>query len=793
MVPMLQSLIHQCAKLVPDWAKRQIMKKEYAGDADPIRMSIYRLRSVLNDILSGQDGSGWCCVIDALNNCEETEGAEFLESFAARTSHEDCRESTANLRLLITSRPSSRLRSWERILKTLDTSFINLANHPGMPFGDSDVSRYVRAKVQSFKHYEKTEQESISLEILEKSRGMLQVGVQCSGGLGEENKPHHASQIFDKKFPDMVQMFDEVLTNLARGPSDRLALVRWLLVAEKPLTVRELITAIQIQDGPFSQSFDLDDDEATVATSIFMGEEALIILDGFVHIIHPSIRTQFENGSISEVSEAHFNAAQACVKYLGARSLNRGPLMGGRKKECWADYQHLIQQYPFLEYAAAFWFTHLLGAGPAYLHRLWDLVCTELDCYPKWALTVQVHQFWHQRTYIRGQPFIHKLTNFCSPHLSHENLDTIVLEIMQATSPGCFARFGLNSVDEAGRPALWCAVEQKAVQIVQWLMNVDGLDCNCPDQEAGMSPALLAVKMGHVGMVGIFLKNDNVDWKCKDKVGRTPLFWAVAKNLDTVMRQLLTLEQFQQSLNHCCPEQPPLVHAARLGHDRVVEVLLDHGAHVNGVDNVVQRTALSWAAGGGYNRVVELLLTHWEKIDFDLQDRKYNRTAFQWAAAGKHSEIMSGVLDKMLRRWGQHSEEKCTSLLREAAEYGRLETVRLVLEQIQKSADSFCGQDGRTILSIAAEFGKLEIVEALVARHDADVNAKDGKLKTPLMWASQKGHAEVVGFLLGCGEIDINAEDSEDKNARDWAHFAERSDIVDQIRERQRQIGATNR
>lgn len=259
------------------------------------------------------------------------------------------------------------------------------------------------------------------------------------------------------------------------------------------------------------------------------------------------------------------------------------------------------------------------------------------------------------------------------------------------------------------------------------------------------------------------------------------------------MRQLLTKRQCRESLDDCCPEQPPLVHAARKAHHKVVEVLLNNDADLNGVDHDEQRTALSWAAGLGHKLVVEGLLAHWETIDFDSKDRKRHWTAFQWAAAHDRLEIMSAIFDKMLRKWGHQSRDKCTLLLRDAAEYGRLESLRLILERTDCDPGSSCGPDGRTVLSIAAEFGKVETVQALIENYDADVNAKDGDWKTPLMWASHRSQVEVVRLLLSCDDIDFSAEDSGGRQVRDWARIGGQPEIVDLIRYRQRQMASTDR
>ena len=72
-----------------------------------------------------------------------------------------------------------------------------------------------------------------------------------------------------------------------------------------------------------------------------------------------------------------------------------------------------------------------------------------------------------------------------------------------------------------------------------------------------------------------------------------------------------------------------LMRAARYGHERVVELLLQHGADVNLQDSD-GITALMFAARYGHERVVDLLIRHGAELN--LQD-SVGGAALMWAAS----------------------------------------------------------------------------------------------------------------------------------------------------------------
>lgn len=76
--------------------------------------------------------------------------------------------------------------------------------------------------------------------------------------------------------------------------------------------------------------------------------------------------------------------------------------------------------------------------------------------------------------------------------------------------------------------------------------------------------------------------------------------------------------------------------AARNGHTRVVEYLLDHGAAVD-AKGVFGGTGLHWAAINGHRQTVELLIARGASLA--IRDARFDSTPEGWANEGGHPDL----------------------------------------------------------------------------------------------------------------------------------------------------------
>ena len=119
-----------------------------------------------------------------------------------------------------------------------------------------------------------------------------------------------------------------------------------------------------------------------------------------------------------------------------------------------------------------------------------------------------------------------------------------------------------------------------------------------------------------------------------------------------------------------------------------------------------------------------------------------------------------------VRRFGLREEEISTTDLHAAIAFGEYTTVShlLILPNIDASIP---GQDGKTPLETAIEYGRVEIVKLLLKVHTVNPHAVfDVYNRTPLHLACLKGHEAIVELLLATrpkqGIMDILPDDDDD-------------------------------
>lgn len=126
------------------------------------------------------------------------------------------------------------------------------------------------------------------------------------------------------------------------------------------------------------------------------------------------------------------------------------------------------------------------------------------------------------------------------------------------------------------------------------------------------------------------------------------------------------------------------------------------------------------------------------------------------------------------------TEFKVQTSLHLAAESGKLEIVQRLLQDGKYSIYDE-NNNGVTPIHIAAEKGHKEVVELILQKDSKMVNARDSSGMTPLHRAAGRGQIGVVSLLLSFAGIDVNVRDSIDLIPLHCAAFFGQTEVVELI------------
>ena len=199
----------------------------------------------------------------------------------------------------------------------------------------------------------------------------------------------------------------------------------------------------------------------------------------------------------------------------------------------------------------------------------------------------------------------------------------------------------------------------------------------------------------------------------------------------------------------------PLVCAAAMGHEAVVQSLMrQKDTNINSKDGV-GRTAFFHAVSNGHEAVIRLLIER-KDLDTNLKDRKGGSSLRFPAEAGHEA-----VIRLLIKRKDVDINTKDTwggTALSSAAEKGHNAIVQLLIERDDIDINSE-DRRGETALSLALKEGHDAVVQLLIERDDLDNFSKTPSGFTPLSWSVKGGHEAIVRRLIQRKDIDVNSRD----------------------------------
>jgi uncharacterized protein len=288
--------------------------------------------------------------------------------------------------------------------------------------------------------------------------------------------------------------------------------------------------------------------------------------------------------------------------------------------------------------------------------------------------------------------------------------------------------------------------------------SVDGRVCTAKTEiERGL---LEAVNYSNESMVRELLRN-GADAKMSDDCGIQVLTYAIVASRPEMVKLLIAAGA---EVNSTDPSiyKLPLANAVRLSdpEDRykIAKLLIDAGADVN---KGYFGTPLKESVSLKDVRLVELLIA--SGADVNLKDSDAN-SAYSLAARLGHQKLKEVLLEagadpavgvtKYQEEWREHA-------FFQASADGRVDVVEAMLHNGLATVN-MSNSSKVTALMRAQD----EIIVDILLRAGADVNLRDSRGYTALMWAAEKGHASIVKRLISAG-TDVHVRGDDGKAAID--------------------------
>lgn len=331
-----------------------------------------------------------------------------------------------------------------------------------------------------------------------------------------------------------------------------------------------------------------------------------------------------------------------------------------------------------------------------------------------------------------------------------------------------------NTTDKNGKTALMYAAESDDRTALELLLELN-LDLEITENLNGKTALIYAVISKNEEGVELLLQH-GANAKVKNALGFSAFFSAA--NSGNV-RILQMLHEHGADINEVDEEGITALTLAVKQNAACTEYLIERGAHLDATYNDMDLFEV--AAGSNQLEPLKVLIELGVKKK-ELPDKLNSILMFSsicgFVDIMKYvielgASVNDSVFDEDLERdctplfyAAKNGNEEATALLLEygadasilniiySSSAGMLDRVKYLVEEKKADVNDVDEKDGKTALILAAKNGKRNIVKYLVEQ-GANCNVTDYKLSSPLIEAALNGDVEMMDFLLQNG-ADIN-------------------------------------
>ncbi len=325
----------------------------------------------------------------------------------------------------------------------------------------------------------------------------------------------------------------------------------------------------------------------------------------------------------------------------------------------------------------------------------------------------------------------------------------------------------VDQKDYRGRTALHCAAHgplarlnhsnqsiEAYKKIVEHLLTSGKASINATDRESNTA-LHNAVEYSNAPLVAVLCER-GAKVQLQNTEHKTPLTIATENGNREIVIQLL---KHKANPNGGCYE---LHTAIRLGYAEIIDVLLDAQADANVKQG--EFTPLALAVQSGNERIIRLLMQHGAKVD-GIPQQGIDR--HHWLQYPLHEAADAGDLERIKllcegrRQYkiipAAYDQDRLTPLHR-AAINGHASAIDILCayapvdkpSQVINPTPPPAQVLDLTPLHCAARFGHVNATKALL-NHHAAINARDRGGLTPLHWSARHGHDSIVELLIRKG------------------------------------------
>ncbi|KAG8526141.1 uncharacterized protein KY384_000134 [Bacidia gigantensis] len=626
--------------------------------ANPAFDSLWRIfKNMISDPVIGST----YCILDGLDECDVTSVEALLRSFVTLCSEMIDDQPIFNFKFFLVS------RDLPGIIPEILSERPRISLDPDAEKEVAgDIEQFIEAKINELARL-KRYSETLTTYVKKVFRNRAQGTFLWVGIVARELMRYRASEVEAalNQIPSKLdELYARILLQTENSRRDMVAeMLRWVVMAVRPLTMYELMAAI---DYPTKPSAYVDRDDFIKDQISYCGY-FLTIEGEKVGLIHQSAKDYLLREACDANPELEFfRVKKEAANVEVARRYFHYPQEGALAEGPISLYNDMDKdrrkEFPFLSYAVCHYPDHARFLSSS--ESIFDM---SLPFYQKrspmreaWARTYDPPAFSFFDMPLESCTVLH-FASWCG-------ITPLVQRLLYPKSLAeKLKRLYLDKKDGQGRTALGLAirgghqdiirlllekgadiniinndggVESTALEMSAWTGNKESMQCILEKaryfkKDTKNEALLLAASwVGSEAMVLLLLKHGaNIDFK--DYIGETALYRAALSGSNSVVRVLIQNGADVNAKNKW--GETALHKAAAKGYTNMISALLEGGCDINAKDKWGQ-TALHEAACGGTDETrIRLLLEG--GCDINAKDKK-GKTALHIAALG-----VNGYLD----------------------------------------------------------------------------------------------------------------------------------------------------